>query len=96
MTKAEYAEYQQTVADFFEREGIANLSSTSIEAFFSWSPCQCCGRPEGGDREEASGYNPTAQEIQSYDCICLACIYHAEYGRLDDATMQEIDGDSHE
>jgi hypothetical protein len=44
MTKAEYAEHQQAVADFFEREGIANLSSTSNESFFSWSPCQCCGR----------------------------------------------------
>lgn len=96
MTKAEYAEYQQAVADFFQREGIANLSSTSNEPFFSWSSCQCCGRPEGGDSEEANGYNPTTKEVQTYDCICIGCIYHAEYGRLDDATMQEIEADSHE
>lgn len=91
MTKREYAEYQQAVADFFEREGIANLSSTSSEPFFSWSPCECCGRPEGGDREEASGYNPKTQEVQNYDCICTDCIYYAEYGQLDDTTMQEIE-----
>jgi len=78
MTKAEYTEYQQAVADFFEREGIANLSSTSIEPFFSWRPCECCGRPEGGVREEANGYNPTTQQAQTYDCICTDCIYYAE------------------
>ncbi len=61
MTKAEYAEYQQAVADFFEREGIANLFGSG-ESFFSWCPCDCCGRPEGGDREEASGYNPTTEK----------------------------------
>lgn len=92
MTMAEYAEYQQAVADFFEREGIANLSSTSTEPFFSWRPCECCGRPEGGDREEANGFNPTTQDVQDYDCICIDCIYYAEYGQLDDATMQGVEG----
>jgi hypothetical protein len=92
MTRAEYAEYQQAVADFFEHEGIANLSSTSSEPFFFWRPCQCCGTALGGNREEANGYNPTTQEVQDYDCICTDCIYYAEYGQLDDATMQEIEG----
>ncbi len=91
MTKEEYVEYKQTVAEFFEREGIANLSSMSHESFFSWRPCQCCGTGLGGDREEANGYNPTTQEVQTYDCICIACIYFAEYGQLDDTTMQEIE-----
>ncbi len=91
MTKSEYVDYEQAVDDFFEREGIANLSSTSGESFFSWQPCQCCGRPEGGDREEASGYNPTTKEVQTYDCVCIDCIYYAEYGQLDDETMLEIE-----
>ena len=91
MTKAEYAEYQQYVADFFEREGLVNLSSTSNEPLFSWRPCECCGRPEGGDREEANGFNPTTEEVQGYDCICFDCLYYAEYGQLDDTTLREIE-----
>ena len=65
MTRAEYAEYQQAVADFFEHEGIANLSSTSSEPFFFWRPCQCCGTALGGNREEANGYNPTTRNPSS-------------------------------
>ena len=91
MTKAEYAEYQQSVADFFEREGIANLLCWNGTSFFSWSPCECCGRPEGGDREEASGYNPTTEKVQTYGSVCLDCIYFAVNDQLDDATMHEIE-----
>lgn len=91
MTKAEYAEYQEAVADFFEREGIANLSGMSNESFFSWRRCQCCGQGLGGDREEANGYNPTTQEVQTYEFICSDCIYFVEYGQLDDKTMLEIE-----
>ena len=91
MTKAEYAEYQQAVADFFDHEGIANLSSTSSESYFSWRPCRCCGTRLGGDREDANGFNPTTQEIQTYEFICTDCIYYAEYGQLDDRTMLEIE-----
>lgn len=96
MTKAEYAEYQQAVADFFEREGVANLICWNSRPFFSWCPCECCGRPEGGYREEASGYNPTTETVQVYDCICLDCVFYAVNDQLDDATMQEIERDSHE
>ena len=91
MTKADYAEYEQAVAEFFEREGIANLSSTSSESFFSWGSCQCCGSGLGGDREEANGFNPNTQEVQTYGCICTDCIYYAEYGQLDDTTMLQIE-----
>ena len=91
MTKTEYADYKQAVAAFFVREGIANLSSTSEASFFSWLPCQCCGGEPGGDREEASGYNRTIHEVQTYDCICIDCIYYAECGRLNDATMLDVE-----
>ena len=91
MTKAEYAEYQQAVAGFFEREGIANLSSTSGESYFSWRRCRCCGTGLGGDREDANGFNPITQEIQSYEFICTDCICYAECGELDDMTMLEIE-----
>jgi hypothetical protein len=60
------------------------------EPFFSWHRCDCCNRPEGGDREFATGYNPTTKEVQEYS-ICTDCAYFAEYGRLDDTTMMGIE-----
>jgi hypothetical protein len=60
------------------------------EPFFSWRPCECCRRPLGGDRQHATGWNPTTREIQEYD-ICVDCLYYAEYGRLDDTTMLELE-----
>jgi hypothetical protein len=116
MNKAEYAEYETAVANFFEREGIENLTSGHItcpectvefddndkcpecgtsrecwnEPFFSWSPCDCCGSHLGGNREHATGYNRKAKEISKYT-ICEDCVYYAEYGRLDDTTMNEIE-----
>jgi hypothetical protein len=117
MNKREYAEYEAAVKDFFEAEGIANLTSGHIECpdcgsewqddgecpegcgnrdcfnepFFSRSPCDCCGTSLGGDREHATGWNPTTKEIQEYT-ICTDCVYYAEYGRLDDTTMLEVEG----
>lgn len=58
--------------------------------FFSWRPCECCGRHEGGDREHATGWNPTENRVQEYT-ICEDCIYYAEYGRLDDTTMMQVE-----
>ncbi len=117
MNKREYAQYEAAVKDFFEREGITNLSTGHIECpecgsaweddgkcpegcgnretfdepYFSWSPCDCCATSLGGDREIATGYNPTTGEIQEYQ-ICTNCAYYAEYGRLDDTTMLEVEG----
>jgi len=62
------------------------------EPFFSWQPCECCGSSLGGNREHATGYNPTTKEIQAYT-VCEDCVYYAEYGRLDDTTMAEIERD---
>jgi hypothetical protein len=111
MNKKEYAEYQAAVAEFMEREGLANLSSGPlncpechgpleegecgehgymIEPFFSWRPCECCGSHLGGNREHAAGFNPTTGAVQEY-VICEDCVYYAEYGRLDDTTMLEVE-----
>jgi hypothetical protein len=119
MTEVEYAEYQRSVAAFFEGEGITNLSSGCYrcpecsehpvmdfdanypkcpncgfgaypESFFSWNPCHCCGSSLGGNREHATGYNPTTEEVQEY-VVCEDCIYYAEYSRLDDQTMLDIE-----
>ena len=95
--KEDYEQYQKAVSSFFEREGIQNLSPVynedeTNEPFFSWRPCECCGRSLGGNRETCSGYNPETDEIYEYD-VCINCIYYAEYGRLDDMTMMEIEED---
>lgn len=95
-TKVAYAEYEAAVAAFFEREGLANLSTVSeeegcCEPFFSWSRCDCCGTSLGGDRYKCNGFNPTTREVQEYSTVCGDCMYYAEYGRLDDTTMMEIE-----
>ena len=59
------------------------------EPYFSNSTCDCCGA-EPGDREDATGYNPATRQVQRYS-ICLNCVYYAQYGWLDDATMAEIE-----
>ncbi len=94
-TKAEYAEYQKSVAEFFEREGLQNLSTVSqeeglTEPYFSWRPCHCCGSHLGGNRYDCNGYNATTEEIQDGYSVCEDCVYFVEYGRLDDMTMMEI------
>jgi len=90
-TKTDYQRYCLEVADFFKAEGITNLSKMVAheEPFFSSTPCECCSRPLGGDRITATGYNPSAKEIQRYE-ICIDCEYYAEYGTLDDMTMMDL------
>jgi hypothetical protein len=92
MTKKEYEAYVERVDAFFASEGIGNLSRLSdTETYFSWSVCDCCGSRLGGDRVDANGYNAETKEIYEYT-ICLDCEYFAEYGRLDDMTMMDIEG----
>lgn len=95
MARQEYKDYKQNVANFFEKEGITNLSTVSeegnCEPFFSWSSCECCGTHLGGDRYECNGYNPETKEIQEYSSICQDCVYYAEYSQLDDETMSHLE-----
>lgn len=99
MTKAEYADYQARVAAFFEREGLDCLTTVPVpdgeacEPYFSWRRCDCCDRPEGGDRYDCNGYNPTTKEVQDGYSVCSDCMYYAEYGCLDDSTMWDIEHD---
>jgi len=88
MTQEDYTEFKESVEEFFKTEGITNLSREG-EPFFSWSHCNCCGGSLGGDREKATGFNPTTKEIQEYT-VCTDCLYYAEYGQLDDMTMLRI------
>lgn len=91
MTKKEYLDYQERVADFFERQRVENLSADSdSEPYFSWRPCDCCNRPLGGDRYPATGYNREAGEVYEFE-VCPDCVYYAEYGQLDDQTMLDIE-----
>lgn len=113
MTKEEYAEYEATVKNFFEKEGITNLSTGATkcptcdveldcnecpqcglevptEPYISSQQCDCCKDTQQGDRYDAYGYNPTTKEIKQY-VVCEDCAYYAEYGRLDDTTMMEME-----
>jgi hypothetical protein len=58
------------------------------EPFFSWSRCECCARPEGGNRSPAHAW--LDGRIIHLD-ICDDCVYYLEYGKLDDSTMLEIE-----
>lgn len=60
------------------------------ERYFSKRYCECCRRPEGGDRYHATGYNREHNEIREYE-VCEDCLYFAEHGCLDDTTMMDID-----
>lgn len=90
MTKREYAAYERDVAAFFQAEGITNLSPVQDEPFFSTYMCECCLRPLAGDRYKASGFNPTTEEITTYE-VCTDCIYYVSYGQLDDETMLDME-----
>jgi hypothetical protein len=63
----------------------------SGEPFFSWHPCECCQRSQGGNRYTCEGYNRKLREVVGPFDVCEDCIYYSEYGRLDDQTMDEIE-----
>jgi hypothetical protein len=109
MTAKEYAAYEANVARFFEREGLDNLSTLPTEdddgepiedrtgePYFSNRPCECCRRRWAGDRYDCNGYNPTTRKVQEPYAVCVDCVYYAEYGRLDDMTMLDVEKDRRE
>ena len=91
MTFLEYKEYERSVAAFFEREGIENLSDKieCEEPYFSWRSCECCGRSLGGDRFDMSGVHKESGEVFDY-AVCTDCRYYVTYGQLDDMTMMDM------
>lgn len=90
MNAQEYADYEKEVEEFLKKEGIENLTITGEEPSFSWCHCDCCRSSLGGDRYNATTWNPTTNEVQEYS-ICSDCVYYAEYGELDDQIMMEIE-----
>ena len=71
----------ETLREFFEKEGVTNLSPENDETFFSHDTCDCCHTSKYGDRHKATGFDPRTGEIKHYT-ICLTCLYYAEYGEI--------------
>lgn len=108
MNKKDYEEYERKVARFFQLEGVTNLTAeigedcshccvicgdlVGCDPYFSHSSCDCCGTYLGGDRYHATGYNPDTEEAYCYE-ICTDCAYYAEYGRLGDMEMDNINSE---
>jgi len=95
MTKQKYQDYCKKVERFFKDNDLNNLTrkhdeetEESAEEYFSWQSCDCCGTTLGGNRIEADGYSEK-NGIMEFE-ICTDCEYFAEYGRLDDMTMMDI------
>lgn len=94
MNKKQYDVYVKRFNEFMDNEDINCLNQQdnddSYHAFFSWESCDVCGT-RSGSRYICNGYNPTTRQIQYDYCVCQDCVYFAEYGRLDDMTMLEIE-----
>ena len=92
MNRKEYDSFTAAFTSFMEREELTNLSPTDQqwETFFTWRPCECCGRPQGGDRVECSGWSSTKKDIMGPYDVCADCVHYAEYGQLDDLTMLDL------
>lgn len=94
-TRKRYAEYEAAVAAFYKAEGIECLTANTAgdsEGYVSSHGCDCCGDSQQQILHSAQGYNRDRDVIQPYE-ICEDCLYYAEYGRLDDTQMDEIDND---
>jgi hypothetical protein len=100
-TKADYQEYEESVARFIADEGIQHLSTGTAdllagedldceqgEPWFSWRPCQCCKSHLGGSREYLYARDRNDELVQF--TICEDCVYYVNYGRLDDQTMSRV------
>lgn len=93
MNKEQYSHYKLAVASFLRRnhvkDGCQGPKNFQQEPYFSWRPCECCGSPLGGNREDylfATIESPDAFEAS----ICADCVHYLAYGALDDTTMLEI------
>lgn len=97
MTYQEYLAYQKAVSHFLEinkcKPGLNGQVEEDSEPFFSWSPCGCCNRPLGGNREIYS-FVTESGDIQ--EDICTDCVYYLAYDKLNDETMMEIEKDQEE
>jgi hypothetical protein len=87
MTKTEYQIYEENVSKFLECNQVKpGCYSHDSEPFFSWSACECCGEPNGGDRYE-TGFARKSKGDTFTATICSDCVYYLTYGRLNDQTL---------
>lgn len=109
MNKAEYADYVAAVKrnskslEYLSSGSCPGCKDCGLEdadpeaercnePHFSWSPCDLCRRAEGGDREYAHGFHKFTKSWVHLT-ICADCVYFLAYGRLDDQTMVEVEGE---
>jgi hypothetical protein len=92
-TKEKYKAYQDRVDEFFRLEDLKLLVEKDLEAdaAFSWEPCECCKRPQGGLRHTMIGVTNTNTRFEYQ--VCPDCLYYNEYGELDDTSMMEVRGE---
>lgn len=103
MNATEYADYQTRFAQGMD--GLTHFSSGSwlaecvccgsesqaSEPYFSWHRCELCDSTLGGNRTDAHAiYDGAIVHLR----VCDDCVYYAEYGRLDDATMLEVEANA--
>lgn len=106
MDHVEYAMYERDVKEFMVSNGLTNLTHENgdkdmnchvckehvgyNEGNFSWHACECCKHREGGNRYHATGWSATDKKAYCFE-VCMDCVYYAEYSKLDDKTMLEIE-----
>jgi hypothetical protein len=81
-----YEEYENKVGKF-----LFDLSERGYDVFtgdeigFTWQGCDCCGRPEGGDKHSATGIkvgmHRDGGNIEFR--VCEDCLFYLNYGHLD-------------
>ena len=52
------------------------------ESSFSWSSCECCNNPLGGDRHPSHASSPDTDKITHFD-ICTDCLMYLNYGNIE-------------
>jgi hypothetical protein len=103
-TKKKYVEFLKNVDDFFKKNEVDMMSNDTqfdddgepieTEPYFSKWPCEVCGSHYHGNREDYVAWkHGTDNDEKIKVAVCIDCVYHNEYGRLDDDSMWDIDKD---
>ena len=92
MTEKEYKEYEQRVESYYKDNEFDVSSPMDDESFFSHRPCECCKRPEAGQRYNVC-FGTVGKQETVIASLCPDCLYYSQYGQLDDVTMGEVESD---
>lgn len=71
---------EDTISRFTAKEGFESIHSTSGEASFGKSPCECCGDALAGDRHGMTGLfsiNGEKTVTWAYE-VCTECLFAIE------------------